>query len=444
MSNKKDSDDLKLVLDDYQDIEDYTVDDAADYVEEKRKRKSSKSQQARINKQKKMKKKRKLKIALLLLEILIVLILGLVAVVLVGPDSTRDKLISCVGKCAGTATGLKQKYDNIYTDQTFNEDNVGHNEDLDISQYEDYITVALFGIDSRENSLDVGLSDSILIATVNLKSKEVRIASIARDTYLSLVDGDGDTYYGKVNSAFNIGGVEVALTNLNRNLDIKIDEYAVVNFAGLATIIDAFGGIDITITDTERYWINQYLIETRQVTGLYSEDVYSSGRVHLNGLQATAFCRIRYCTFTDEDGTQYNDDFGRTARQRYVIRYLINRAKQLGVENVIDIANELFNATTPAFKTTMSYDEIMDLLPTVLGFTLAGTESFPYTYTEPDRSLLGGESVVAAQGLTYNVTKLHEFLYPDETYKPTVTLKNISNDLAFRLNVDEVKLPEDQ
>lgn len=445
MSKNKDMDELKLVLDDYQEIEDYTVGDVYDYVEEENKRRHSKKEQARIKRNKKMKKRKRIKIILLVLEIFIVLVLGLVAAVLVGPESFRNKLISCTGKCAGNVTGIDKTFDNKYNDKTFDDNKVDYNEELDITQYEEYITVALFGIDSRDNSLDVGLSDSIIIATVNTKSKEVRMSSIARDSWLSLLDSDGDVYYGKVNSAFNYGGVELALTNLNRNLDIKIDEYAVVNFAGLATIIDAFGGLDVNITEDERYYINGYLVETREVTGLDTPDVYSSGNVHLTGLQATAYCRIRQVTFTDEDGAQYNDDFGRTARQRSIIKKMISKAKQIGVDNVVDIANELFGANDPAFKTSMTYDEVMDLLPTVLGFSLAGTESFPYTCIEGDKDYIPNrESVVAIQGLTYNVTKLHKFLYPNENYKATTTLKNISNDLAFRFNIDEVKLPEDQ
>lgn len=446
MSKNKDMDELKLVLDDYQEIEDYTVGDAFDYVEEERYRgRSKREQQARIKKNKKMKKKKRLKIVLLVLEIFVVLVLGLVVAVLVGPESFRNKFVSCAGKCAGDVTGIDKTFDDKYNDKDFDDDKVDYNPELDVTQYEEYITVALFGIDSRENSLDIGLSDSILIATVNTVSKEVRMTSIARDSWLSLLNSQGEVYYGKVNSAFNYGGVELALTNLNRNLDIKIDEYAVVNFAGLATIIDAFGGLDVNITEDERFFINGYLVETRAVTGLDTPDVYSSGNVHLTGLQATAYCRIRQVTFTDEDGTQYYDDFGRTARQRSVIKKLVNKAKQLGVDNVIDIANELFGANEPAFKTSMTYDEIMDLLPTVLGFSLAGTQSFPYTCIEGDKDYIPNrESVVAIQGLTYNVSKLHKFLYPTEEYKATTTLKNISNDLAFRFHINEVKLPEDQ
>ncbi len=445
MSNNKDNiEDIKLELEEVQELEDFTVDDAFEMVEEQEQERISRREKARIRKHNKMKKKRRIKIVLLVLEIFVVLMLGLVATFLLAPKEVRNSMITCGGKCAGKITGLESKFNEKYNDDKFDEEKVNVNPELDTKQYEDYITIALFGIDSRDNSLEVGLSDSIIIATINTINKEVRMSSIYRDTFLSIVDADGDTTLNKINSAFNIGGVELALTNLNRNLDISIDEYAVVNFAGLATIIDAFGGIDVNITPDEKYYINGYLVETREVTGLSSPDVYDSGYVHLNGLQATAFCRIRYCSFTDEDGSVYNDDFGRTARQRFVIRQLISKAKQLGVDNVVDIANELFGASQPAFKTSMSYEEIMELLPIVLEFSLAGTEGFPYTMEGQTSEVTHNQNSVVAQGLTYNVTKLHEFLYPTENYKPTTTLKNISNEISFRTGVEEVKLPEDQ
>lgn len=445
MSKKKDNDDVKLILEDYQEIEDYRVDDVFDMIEEEEEQRRSRKRNSEIKKNNKRKKRRKLKIFLLVLEIFVVLILGLVATFMLAPKDVRNKMISCAGKCVGSITGIEQKVDEKFHDSDFDKDKVEVNEELDLKNYEDYYTIALFGIDTRDNELNVGRSDSIIIVTVNMKSGEVRMCSVARDTYLSVVDEDGDVSYNKINAAFNFGGVELAISNLNRNLDISIDEYVVVNFAGLATIIDAFGGVDVNITKDERYWTNQYLIETRKVTGMSSPDVADYGDVHLNGLQATAFCRIRYTEFIDEDGTSYNNDFGRTARQRCVMRKLIEKAKSLGVDNVVNIANELFSDNDPSFKTSMTYDEIMDLLPVVLEFTLAGTQSFPYTYAEGNKDLIPNRaSVIMAQGLTYNVTKFHEFLYPDEDYKPTTTLKNINNDISFKFQVEEIKLPEDR
>ncbi len=440
MSKKNDNDDINLILDDYQEIEDYTVNDVFDLIDEQENKRSSRKHMAKIKKQKKMKRRRRLKVALLVLEIFVVLILGLVATVLLAPKGVRNDMISCAGKCAGKCTGIEGK-----TNEKFHvdidEDEIKVNEELDVKEYEKYKTIALFGIDSRENSLDVGLSDSIIIVTVNMDmdSKyygQVRMCSIARDTYLSIVNKDGDASYNRINAAFSKGGVELALTNLNRNLDIAIDEFVVVNFAGLSTIIDAFGGLDVTITKKERDYINGYLVETRKVTGLSSPDVYDYGDVHLNGLQATAYCRIRQTTFTDANGEEHRYDFGRTARQRYVLQCLVNKAQSMKVDNVIAIANELFGENEPAFKTSMTYDEIMDLLPVVLEFTLQGTQSFPYDYVPMNNDKTNDSAVIIVKGLYDNATKLHEFLYPDREYKATATLKTISHMIEDEFGVE--------
>ena len=117
---------------------------------------------------------------------------------------------------------------------------------------------------------------------------------------LKIVDKDGDVSYTKANAAFFKGGPECAINMLNTNLDLNITDYAVVNFTGLTKIIDALDGIDVTLTDDEMNYVNGYLTETRLITGLDAPDLTHSGQVHLSGLQATAYCRIRYVTFYDE------------------------------------------------------------------------------------------------------------------------------------------------
>ena len=101
-----------------------------------------------------MKKRKIIKIVLLVLEILVVLILGLVSTVLLAPEGVRNNLISCVGKCAGQITGLEGQFDDKFTDE-IDEEKIDVNEGINKEQFEDYITIALFGIDSRHNSLGV-------------------------------------------------------------------------------------------------------------------------------------------------------------------------------------------------------------------------------------------------------------------------------------------------
>ena len=187
-----------------------------------------------------------------------------------------------------------------------------------------------------------------MIVSINNKTHDVNLVSVYRDSLLRMTTSDGDIDYEKANSAFFRNGVEGALNMLNNNFDLDITEYALVNFQGLAKIIDALGGVDITITDEEAFYISGYLTETRIITGMDAPDVEESGNVHLSGLQATAYCRIRYSPFTAADGTVYHNDYGRTARQRLILTKILEKAQSAGVNQLLKVADTCLLYTSDA------------------------------------------------------------------------------------------------
>ena len=337
----------------------------------------------------------------------------------------------------------KDDYEQNVQDTDYNKENINQNEGLN-GNVETYRNIALFGIDSRGSEFDDSThSDTIIIVSINNKTGEVKMASLYRDTMLKIVDKDGDVSYTKANAAFFKGGPECAINMLNTNLDLNITDYAVVNFTGLTKIIDALDGIDVTLTDDEMNYVNGYLTETRLITGLDAPDLTHSGQVHLSGLQATAYCRIRYVTFYDEDGQKYYYDMGRTARQRSVIKKVVEKAKDAGVGQVLQIADSILHYNTADEKiitTSLSLDEVMDLIPTLLKFTLSDNTGFPFTCDTPT---INGASMVVAQGLEYNVSKLHKFLFGEENYQPSETVKTISDYLINYTGIPTVKLDED-
>ena len=389
----------------------------------------------------------KWKIALLAFESLIVVLYLTMTVFFVWYKVDKNSFIaSCsanplvrmlLNKTAG------DDYEKNVQDTDYDKDKVVQNEGLSDS-IETYRNIALFGIDSRGSEFDDSThSDTIIIVSINNKTGEVKMASVYRDTMLKIVDDNGNISYTKANAAFFKGGPECAVNMLNTNLDLNITDYAVVNFTGLTKIIDALGGIDVTLTDDEQFYVNGYLTETREITGLDAPDLTSSGDVHLSGLQATAYCRIRYVTFYDEDGSKYANDMGRTARQRSVIKKVVEKAKTAGVSQVLTIANSILNYNTEDEKiitTSLSFNEVMDLIPTVINFTLSENAGFPFTCDTPT---INGASMVVAQGLSYNVTKLHEFLFGVDNYDPSGTVQTISDYLENYSGVPTVKLEED-
>lgn len=401
---------------------------------------------SRHNSSKKRKRKRKKRwprVLFTLVVFLFAVAICLWAIINYVPGSKKYLLTHCGGPLLKLVLN-EDTYNNIY-DDTFGDSVV--NDGIDKSKFKGFYTVALFGIDARDEKMDAGVnSDSIIIVSINQDTGKVVMSSIYRDTWLNIPNDDGSSSkrYRKINSAFCSGGVKAAINTLNTNLDLNISDYVTINFEGLATIIDKLGGIDINITEDEKYYINHYMDENMAVTGIKSSKVTKSGNVHLDGLQATAFCRIRYCSFTDSNGKKYTDDLGRTARQRYVLSLLVDKAKQAGVKKLLSIAEEIFSGDTDFIKTSIEYDLMMDMIPTFIEFELGETRGFPFTYDFPDKSLTNGESAIAVGGLSYNVSKLHQFLYGDSNYAPSSHVQTLDTKLKNMLGVEDMLLPEDK
>lgn len=401
-------------------------------------------------------RKKKLKVTLLVIEtilIVLALIVGGIGVYYTTASderkiAIRNNIIKELSGCSLVRNILlsseKEDYDDNVKDSDYDEDKVDVNEGVK-KRLTGYTNIALFGLDAREDEFDCDThSDSILVVSINNDTGVVKLVSLYRDTMLRIRKRNGELKYGKANQAFFLGGAEGAVSMLNTNLDLDISDYVVVNFSGLTEIIDALGGVDVNITDDEQFYINGYLVETRKVTGMDAPDVTQSGNVHLSGLQATAYCRIRYTSFFDEAGNEYRDDLGRTARQRYVLTKLVDKAKAAGSDKLINIAKMILNSNTEEktfIKTSMDFDEIMDLIPIAIDFTLSDTTGFPFTLAMPN---IDGESMVVAEGLSYNVEKLHKYLFEKESYTASAEVDKISDYISDYTGVEEVKLPEDK
>lgn len=377
---------------------------------------------------KKKKRKKKHRVLRTLLMFILLLTVGTFLAVKYVPGAKKFLLTHC-GSAVVRLFVSEETYNNIF-DNTFNDGGVSVNEGIDKDKFKGYYTIALFGIDARDDEMDSGVnSDSIILLSINQDTGKVVMSSVYRDTWLRIPTGDGEYTYRKINSAFNTGGAKAAVNAMNTNFDLNISGYATINFQGLATIIDMLGGIDLTITDDEKYYINHYLAENRKVTGMDSPDVTKSGVVHLDGLQTVAYCRIRYCTFYGTDGTVAANDMGRTARQRYVLSLMIDKAKSAGVSKVLDIAEHVLSGEDNIIKTSIPYDELMDMIPVFIEFELGETRGFPFTYDFPDSSLTNGQSALVADGLADNVRELHGFLYDIDNYIPTDTIIDIDAEL---------------
>ena len=294
-------------------------------------------------------------------------------------------------------------------------------EDLDINagadkSMDNYTTIALFGIDARDSSLGRGSrSDAILLASINNDTKEVKMCSVYRDTLLQVTKEDGSTLTTKINAAYAYGGPELALQTLNKNLDLNISEYVTVNWEGLTRAIDSLGGVTVHVEENELDTLNGVLAEQIQVNGIYSDGVYDTGYVTLNGAQATAYSRIRS---TDQG------DITRTERQREVISAMLSKMKESDLSTINKIIDEVF----PYIGTSITEDQMYELAKGVFSYELKESVGFPMAWQFYSTEAKG--SCIAPEDLTENVITLHKFLFNTDNYTPTTTVQTISTQIT--------------
>ncbi|MCI7814028.1 MAG: LCP family protein [Robinsoniella sp.] len=280
------------------------------------------------------------------------------------------------------------------------------------SKLSGYKNIALFGVDSRTGNLESGTnSDTIMVASINNDTKEIKLVSVYRDTYLDTTLG----YYTKATETYGAGGAQASVNMLNKNLDLDITDYVTVDFNAVAAAVDAVGGIDLTIEEDEVVFLNDYLVETSQVLGIdYYEDIPGPGTYHVDGLHALAYCRIRYTA---------GNDFKRTERQRTVLLKLLDAAKSAGILQLNSLIDELF----PMVSTSLSAGEIFNLAKSCFSYSLGETSGFPFEVANYNSD----KSYVVAVDLAANVSQLHSFLFNDTDYTPSATVQQISNEIAY-------------
>lgn len=289
------------------------------------------------------------------------------------------------------------------------------------------INVALFGVDSRDENVFKGNTDSIMILSLNTNTKKVKIFSVMRDTLVPM-EYQGDNYFGKINSAYS-KGPEHAIKTLNQTFNLDISEYATVNFYGMADIIDAVGGITATITQDELTWkgyghpnLNNCMDEICSEMGLDPKNYYihKAGEQTLNGIQATAYARVRNCTTVW--GTR--DDFGRTDRQRHVMQELFNKAITMKKTQYVS----LIKALIPCSETSLSYSDVLGLAVNIL-LSSPTFEQYRLPPSEYQSEFLmtgpSGYGSVIYYDLEYAAKMINSIIYDDVTMQQYIELNPI-------------------
>lgn len=258
-------------------------------------------------------------------------------------------------------------------------------------ELKDYRNIAIFGLDSRDNSFSNSRSDCIIIVSINKKTNDVKLTSVYRDTYVD-IEGYG---LDKITHAYAYGGPELAINTLNKNLDLNITEFVTVNFDTVETIVDSIGGITLTITDSEASQIG-----------------FSSGGTYtLDGKEALAYSRIR----------KIDSDYQRTERMRTVLEAVFNKVKK---QELSEISN-FVDIVLPHISTNMSTNSIISLVPSAVFYKITDSTGWPYDVSGYSSDAWYGVPVT----LESNVKEFHQNIFGISDYTPSETVEEISDSI---------------
>ena len=276
-----------------------------------------------------------------------------------------------------------------------------------------YRNIALFAVDSRDDNLEKGnRSDGIIIASINNNTKEIKLISVYRDTYVQ-IEGHG---LDKITHAYSYGSAPLAVKTLNTNLDLNITEFATVNFDAVAEAVDALGGVTINIeSQSELNYLNSYIDETARVTGKSNAKVTSTGKQNLNGVQAVAYARIRYTA---------GGDYKRTERMRTVLEAMLTKLK---TKNISEI-NNFVDTILPEIYTNITAGDIFGLVPSLMDYKVVESIGWPYETKGITLDRWYGVPVT----LESNVKQLHQEAFGEPNYEPSSTVKEISNSIITK------------
>ena len=280
------------------------------------------------------------------------------------------------------------------------------------SNMSDYTNYAFFGIDSQTGSMsDRGnRSDSIIVVSINNSTKEVKLLSIYRDTFLSI-----NGKYSKINAAYSWGGPELAISTINRNLDLNIEKYATVNFKILANIVDAVGGIEVNVDKSIIKNLNSYIKDMNRINGGNSSTIRSAGTYTLDGNQAVAYSRIRYTA---------GGDLARAGRQREVLEKIFEKGKKNPLK-MMSVMDEVL----PQVKTNMSQDELFDMFLSVFKYDIKDQQGFPWDQKE---LRYYGTYYGFPTTLKENAIRAHKYLFGTSDYQVSDELSRINQKIIYR------------
>ena len=233
-------------------------------------------------------------------------------------------------------------------------------------------------------------TDTIVLVSLDETYNRVIMTSVLRDSRIRNPNGN-DT---KANLLYRYFGFDGIIRCLERELNIEIEGAVLINFEHVKPVIDALGGVDITINENEYIAIKSILL------GRDPNMPKGPGMTHMTGRIALAYMRAR--------ATGENGDFSRTQRQRKVVSQLIDKCRGLSLMELVNI----YNQVSGGVEMNLSAMDILSAISKGYKLIAGGADfrefSIPqkgtYSYGE-----VGGSSALIVRWNS-NRTRFHEML----------------------------------
>ena len=274
------------------------------------------------------------------------------------------------------------------------------NLDLELPELNDVYNILLIGTDERSPNSGAR-SDTMLLVSINRKTKQIVGTSFLRDTYVKIPEKG----FNKLNASYAYGGVELLFDTLEYNFSIVPDRYITVNFESFIEVVDILGGIEICVEDNELYWVNQYIHASNLIVGDdehsdYLEFANGSPQL-LNGKQALAYARVRYVG---------NADFTRTERQRLVVTTIFDKMKNSDPATLMELLDKILPEVTTDI-TLEEFFELISLIPELSEYEIV-SHSIPNTeFGEFQYITIDGQSHLGLNFEAY-IKYLYDSIYP--------------------------------
>ena len=323
----------------------------------------------------------------------------------------------------------QQKLDDILEDLPEEEEGIDPDSlDLNPNLPDRVINFLLIGVDTRSRDPQeiIGRGDTQIIVSVDREAGTVKMTSILRDTVVPI---PGYRKQTKINNAYQYGcnkvkkgtvkekirsGASLAMRTINKNFEMNIQNYVAINFNGLASIIDALGGIDIELTKGEAWYINKYLKEhppayDNKAKGERTPLEVVAGTQHLDGVQAVMYARTR--------SLKGENDFNRTDRQRHLLDLLLQKVlENISIDTLMDLLDVAYSYADTNMNLNTMLDLAISLVPSLSGLRESGADSLIQQQRIPaddtwKYGTVDGSSVVQFKRSARPAEDIHNFIY---------------------------------